>query len=448
MPSRNVFRAALLLVLLAALASDSLCQDASTLGSARMLVAEGDHAEAMRLLRGVPDDSLSPQGTYLLGLCLQAALEHEDAIDVLQRADTSASLVRAAIGRSQELLGRLDDAEASFLAAYRADSSNLLVAMNLARLLSAAGRWKPVRDIYERLLHEQPDNPFIHAQLGTAYRALDSTEGAIVHLHTAHRLDPRNSRAALLLSSVYAGEEHFISARRVIERSLVELPMSPPLWQRAGEIAIKEEMYDRAIESFRNAIALGDSSALNRRNLGVSLYLGGQIDEAAEPLLLSHRADTTDGMTVFYLAMVRQFQEQWDAALTLFRLALQLLGQPLIADVHAQIATTYDRMDRDGDALQTYRLVQTLAPDKRETLFHLAALYDTHREDLKTALARYEDFLARVKDDELPQMQSWARHRVSEIRERLFFQEGRGATAGAEAIPSDSAEAPPSLITE
>ena len=88
--------------------------------------------------------------------------------------------------------------------------------MPLARLYTEADRWSEVKAIFTRLLDSDPENPFLHAQLGKAYRALDSTDAAIVHYERAHRLDPQSIEVPLSLSGVYIATGKLIAARRVM----------------------------------------------------------------------------------------------------------------------------------------------------------------------------------------------------------------------------------------
>jgi tetratricopeptide (TPR) repeat protein len=230
-------------------------------------------------------------------------------------------------------------------------------------------------------------------------------------------------RAVLSLSAVYFGVDHLISARRVLDRSLEEQPRNEALWQRRGEVALQEEDYGKAVESFRNAVIFGDSTALNLRNLGVGLYLDKQYAEAHDLLEKSYQADSSDGMGAFYLGMAKMEREAFEDALRYFDRATELMGVAMIAEVELQAATTYDRMDRDGDAIRAYRLALGLDPARREILFHLAALYDAYYADKNAAMEQYELFLTRVGEDELTQQQDYARQRIRELKERRFFDQ-------------------------
>ncbi len=411
------------------LAFPAAAQPAETLREVRTLFAEGDYRAVVERLEAARAEApLSPEGLRLLGLGYQARMQHERAVETLSLADTTDARVRAALARSYEKLGRRREALDAYRAAYRMDSTNQSLAAGLARLYADAGRWAPVRALYERLVARDPENGFLHARLAAAYRALDSTDLAIIHYERARRLIPKSVTVYLNLSSVYFNSERLISAWRVVDAGVAELPEEPELWRRRGEVALKREEYPEAQTSFEKALALGDSSALTLRNLGATHYLRNHLPEADSVLTWAFATDSTDAMTAFYLGMVKQYEQEYDAALDYLHRAAELMGQSALADVHAQIAATYDQMDRDAEAIRAYRLTQSLDPDRPEVLFHLAALYDAYYADLSTALKQYEAFLARVEEGKLPEMESYAQQRVREIRERLFFEAGRQPT--------------------
>ena len=417
---RSVFL--LMGVIVAGSLRPAAAQSVDIIKEARALIAEGDYQEAAVLLEA---DSTSTDGYFLLGLSYQAMQQNERAYSMLSQADTLDKRVLAATGRSLDMLGRPEEAERYYLRAYHLDLTSVPTASSLARLYADRGFWNGVHDIYKRLLEEDKENSTLHAQLARAFVGLDSLEGAIVHFERAHWLNLKNVTVSLQLSKVYIDHEHYISARRVIDRGLDEHPRNTKLWQRRGDIALIEEDYHYALKSFRNAIANGDSTALNYHNLGVSLYLTGDVEPAADTLMLSFQVDSIDAMNAFYLGVAKKDLQQYDEALKYLWLAADLSGLSTFADLLAQVANTHDRMGETEAAIKTYRLAMGLYPEKIELLFHLAALYDTFYEGPSMALDHYERFLEKIEAGTLPRMESYAKARVSEIKEQLFFEEGR-----------------------
>lgn len=422
-----------LLLLSVLLAPPAAAQTPSA--EARRLLAEGDAAGAAALLEAVPDEERSPADRYVLGLAYQDLMRHDAAVQVLARADSLDARVQAALGRSLDQQGQHREALMRFRRAHALDSTHVGIALSLARLLSEAERWGEVRSIYRRLVDADPENSLLHAQLGGAYLALDSLDAAIVAYEQAHRLNPRNARVALQLSKVYIGAEHLISARRVMERSLEVNPDHPRLWQRRGDVALREGDYSLATEAYRNAIAFGDSNAVNHHNLGVSFYLRGLFDEALPALQTAAVLDTAHVMNQFYLGVTLQQLGRFEEALAALHKTTELAGQAMLGEVHIQIAATHDLMGKPPAAIDSYRLARALAPKKHEVVFQLAKLYDAYYADSSTALRQYEQFLAQIGEAELPDLRAYAEQRVAQLREAGFFQGGRRPAAGA---PGDS----------
>jgi tetratricopeptide (TPR) repeat protein len=288
--------------------------------------------------------------------------------------------------------------------------------------LSERGRWGEVEAIYRSLVEADLQNSFLGTQLGTAYVRLGLPDSAIVHYELAHALNPRSVRVVLALTKVYYDREFFLSAKRVVDRALDQRPRNPDLWRRRGEVALKEEDYRLATEAFERTIQYGDSAAKDLSKLGVSRYLSNDLAGAEEVLMRSFELDDQDVMNAFYLGLAKQQLQQFEEALTYLNHAADLIGEGLLADVQARIGNTYDQMKSYPDAIKAYRLSLSLESGRTEALFHLAAVYDAYYADKKMAQDQYERFLGQVEEGQMPQMQSYARQRVKEIKEGEFFR--------------------------
>ena len=385
---------------------------------AQRAFANGDYQTAIALLDSV--ETPTSEGYYLLGRAYQELLRHDRAADTFHHADTADARVLIAWGHSLDRLGRTPDALARYEQAYRQDSTDARAAMPLARLYAEADRWSKVKTIFTRLLEGDPNNPFLRAQLGNAYRALDSTDAAIVHYERAHRLDPQSIEVPLNLSGVYLATGKLIAARRVMERALERHPRHPALWRRRGKVAQEEEMHDVAVEAFQNALAYGDSTAAAFRDLGMAFYLNGDYEHAAAPLRTSFRADSAHAATAFYLGVTKQQLGRHDAALRYLSAATVLYGKSKLAEVYVQLAETRRSRDEYPEAVRADRLALRLNPEKTDVLFHLATLYDEYYADPATALAHYKLFLQTGAT--YPLRQAWAARRIKEIEEAEFFR--------------------------
>ena len=419
-------RRLLCLITLIGLATTARAQTPDVLRAAQIQVAEGRYADAAADLEAVGLDVLSPQGAYLLGRCYQALLQHQRAVAAFERADTTDIAVLVDWGRSLERLGLPENAEARYRTAYRRDSTSQQVAVNFARLLADRGAWPEVAAIYENLIEKDQLNSYLHAQLGAAYVKLDSTDRAIIHYERAHALNLRNIRVVLALTKVYYDIDYIMSAKRVLARALDERPRNAALWRRSGEVALKEEAYREAVEAYTNTLRYSpDSTAKDLSHLGVSHYLTGNVEQALGFLQQSFDRDDEDELNAFYLGMAYQQLGQFDEALRYLNHAADLLGEGMLANIHARIGNTHEQADEQREAISAYRLALNLDAERVEVLFHLAGVYDAYYADKQMALEQFERFLAKVEENELPRMQEYAQQRVREIREKKFFEQGR-----------------------
>lgn len=384
---------------------------------------DGRYQQAIDVLEA--SDSLSTSEHFLMGRAYQALYQHRQAVQHFARADTTTPQVLIAWGQSLRELGQTSAARHRYEHAYQADSTNLRVAAPLAALYADRDRWPEVRTIYRQLLHDDPDNPVLLTRLATAYHAMDSIQAARIYYERALQYNPKNVKGTLRLSSLHLTQDSLAAAQRVIAQILRHYPNHPTLRKRQGVIAFQAQRYPRSIAAFQRTLALGDSSAVTLRKLGIALFMMGQPKPATRRLRSAHQVDSTNATTVFYLGMAEHQLGHYDAAQTALEEATRLMGQSTLADVYEQLADVYKQQHAFEPAIRADRLALQLNPEKDAVLFHLATLYDEYYADPTPALRYYQKFLKCVPEEAFRPMQEYARQRVESIRSEEFFRSKR-----------------------
>lgn len=367
------------------------------------------------------ESDLSPQGHALLGRAYQKLLRHRRAIQALSRADTTRKRVLTALGRSQHQLGRNEEAVASYERAYQQDSLDVQVAQTLAGLYAQVGRYERATSVYHRLLREDSGNPFFLEKLGNVYQALGDTEKALHFYGRAYYENPESTALPLRLSRLHLEAGQHEQAARIVERALGHHPSHARLLKRRGRVALLQGDYERAIEGFGSSIARGDSSAANLRGLGRALFREEEHEHARLWLGRARRADTTSAQTHYYLGLALKKLGEDEEALAALRRAAELHGEDRIADIYEQAADVHRRQKRFERAIEADRIALKLSPAKDAVVFHLATLYDEYYADPKPAIAHYRQFLRRVREGDLPAMQSHAERRIRALEQREFW---------------------------
>lgn len=114
-----------------------------------------------------------------------------------------------------------------------------------------------------------------HFQRGTELLMQGKSAEAVTWLQSAHALDKTHHQAALNLSSAYILTQKFGQAATILEQLSQRDPHNPVVWQNLGAaylgnpILATDEMQQRAIAAFKQALALDPAAPNVAYNLGL-----------------------------------------------------------------------------------------------------------------------------------------------------------------------------------
>ena len=213
--------------------------------------------------RAAPVPAGSPQTDYVV------------ALGYLERYDD-----RASVDKAIALLTRIPGAEGSALV-QAALGRAYLRAYNLTKDAATAGL---AQQAAERANALDPSLPEAQVTLGEILTATGRSGDAIAVLRKAIDRDPSSVPAILALASALQKSKDTAGAERTLLR-LVELrPTSWSGFNRLGTLYFLSSRYEKAVETYRRAIALNPDVARMHFNLGGALLRLGRFEEARAAL--------------------------------------------------------------------------------------------------------------------------------------------------------------------
>ncbi|MGH9340785.1 MAG: tetratricopeptide repeat protein [Acidobacteriota bacterium] len=184
--------------------------------------------------------------------------------------------------------------------------------------------------VFEQLLQQNPDSPWVHQLLGTAYDEFDRGREA---------------------------EEEF-------KKAIAASPDSPGLHFSLGYLYWKRRRLNEAAQAFKEEIRISPESAPSYYYLGEIAFRQRRHDQAASYLEKSVRLDPENGEA--YLALGRVYSElgRDDESLDLFRKAAELLPEQVAP--HYLLARTLLRLGRRAEADEKLAKVRQMHSRKLE----------------------------------------------------------------------------------
>ena len=342
---------------------------------AQLYTDQGDTAEAVAALKGIPENEMDPSALAMLG---QAYAQSRD----------------------------FSKAQASFQAALALDPENQEIRLHYADALGATGKTDAARAELQKILKADPEDAGAHLHLGRLDRVEGRFDEGRKELERARALQPDNLEAAyeqVLLEQAAGNSDQAIE----LVQGLLKNSEKPGGKYTAGEASNRavfleelgaiyrtEEKYPQALDAFRQIVALGGSEASKGEDLVVeTLRLNHQPDQARGEAEKALQAFPKNRSLVVLHATLLGEQGRVDEGVQ----EIQALstGSPSIEDQLA-IAQVYLQAKRFGDAESAAQqaLAGASKPGEQENArFMLAEVYDREKkfdlaeEALKKVLA-------------------------------------------------------------
>jgi tetratricopeptide (TPR) repeat protein len=255
-----------------------------------------------------------------------------EAAAVEKSPDDTEALYR--LGLAYLALGDAKRAMKPLEALVKTDSESLDGKLLLARAYRGANETQKAKDLLDKAILAQPDEPTLRAERGGLARALEETELAIEHYGKAVELAPTDANLRFNLA----------------------------------EAQQKSSRLDLAIAGYRKALEIDSSLTAARVNLGKALAEKGLFGEAKEILVAVNRDTLDDAEAHYNLGVILMREGNASSAVKEFERTLA------IAPKHAQalnnLGVAWDAMADTKKALEYFKKAGQADPTFAETFFN------------------------------------------------------------------------------
>ena len=213
------------------------------------------------------------------------------------------------LGRAYAKLGEPDSARQAYEAAVEQDSTNTTALMWLGQLLEETGDLEGALEASLRGLVLRPNDLDYQYIIGTQYFRLEQPENALPYLEPVADQWQWHHGAQFNLGQVYMrlgreedAQRYFVRAdsaqqmQQEINRAQEAINRDPETldnWLRLGGLLRKSGQLDRAIEAYKNAVALVPWNLHLQNNLAILFMENGDMETAIQRYQAILRADPT-----------------------------------------------------------------------------------------------------------------------------------------------------------
>lgn len=313
-----------------------------------------------------------------------------------------------ALARVSALSGRTMKAIGIYEKFSREDSLDFFVNYQLARLYQQNGKLISALKVYQRLHRADTTNPSLLKRIGDCYNQMGWNANAAAYYEEAFHLDPEDGKvvvkaANIMLTYPALFPDYIHEGMALVDSALVYSPQLNSLQQLRGMFLYLQKRYPECEAIFSDLLVQGDSSRVNFKYQGLSLFHMKRYKEALTPLanadslFRNSAGDRTDfDLSMRYgegLGYCKEIQK----ALTVFR----EIEQQMMPDKQTlyQLAylsgTAWLQVNDRKQAIQNYWKAYLLNPKSKNIIYNLLNLhYD---------LLTQEDKRQKVSEKEMQQ---------------------------------------------
>jgi tetratricopeptide (TPR) repeat protein len=313
-----------------------------------------------------------------------------------------------------------------------------------ARLLLRLKKYDEAGALYKKLLKVYPENYLFNKNLGICFYHMNMERQAARHLITAWNNNKRDLSLPVSIANAWARLKLPGKAMIALKDGLIEDSTNIPVLKTAGSISYSMGNDQSAADYFQKAYNYGDTSEFVYKYLGISYFNLSRFEEAIPFLRGYYSYDSLNTEATYYLGLALASWHYKEEGINMLQKTIDLsYPDPVfISSLYTGMAIAKADINHRDEAIDYYFKAIELDPGNTTSYIEVARLYDgkarieKDSSAVKRALEYYERFLAlEQKRLEVIMEQTgleadkisipgydYAKRRVKEIREELFFR--------------------------
>jgi predicted O-linked N-acetylglucosamine transferase (SPINDLY family) len=271
-------------------------------------------------------------------------------------------------------------------------------ALLLANNYRQAGQPQLAENIYQQIVHKDPENAQAYSMLGILAGQAGNMERAIQLTKKAILLAPDTANFYYNLGIMYRERGRLAEAIAGYRQAIALQPDFDNALYNLGNVLQAAGQGDEAIACYRQVVAIRPGHAEAYNNLGILLKEAGRFAEANSCYRQAIAIAPNFAEAYSNLGVLLQEMEQLDEAEACQRKALVL--KPGLADAHYNLGIVFKKKGRFDEAVNSYRNALALQPDAFEVLISLGNALNAIG-SLDEAMACYQKVMAESPADHL-----------------------------------------------
>jgi tetratricopeptide (TPR) repeat protein len=256
---------------------------------------------------------------------------------------------------------------------------NPVARYNLGRAFVARGEWPQAKEQFQKAIEIKPDYILARVTLAQLEIGRGEYEQALKGAQEIiEKYDRNNMNARLLEAAALADQKRYGESKALLNAMVKAAPGSPEIHFQLGMVALAENRYKDAEDSFKKAYELNPANSRGLMGM-VETDMAQNKKDAALELLLAESKKAPNRMDLLLgLGNTAVRVGRYDEAIGYYQRVLDGMDKNSSSrgEVYLRIGETYRRKGDDNNAIAALQKARTAIPDSEMVLNALALTLD------------------------------------------------------------------------
>ena len=322
------------------------------------------------------------------------------------------------IAKAYIAIGNYGEALSNYENAVKANTDDLLITYEFAKLLTKTKKYTKANQIFTDLIIKDSINPNYHYELGVVLEKQKDTT-AYKEFKKTFDLDQTHQKAIFKIAKHHLIKRNYVDAHGFIDRGLESYDANVELISLKAQTYYYQDYYTHAVVWFNKLLDLGEKSEFIHEKLSLSYAQNSDYEDAIYHRKQALKYNPNDANAIYVIGTYYQSLSNFKKAEEYITKALKLQDQSL-SNEYQRLGTILNRQKKYDKAIKAFQKALKEDPTNISAEFYMLRTKEEYYADLDTKIKMYQDFSNKHKGTPYAII---AEGRLKKLKKEKFLEE-------------------------
>jgi len=313
---------------------------------------------------------------------------------------------------------------------YLPDDLDIVIEFNIGYSLYNLGEYEHSIRRFKKVLEKKPDLTVAYKNIARAYLKIGMDDKAIEYLEKG-RMDVRDSVMRVVLGSIYYKKGDTKKALEILDEAVKANEKQIEALKWRGKAAIKEKIYDKAVECFNTLIEMEPAETSHYYHLALAQRSMGNNEDALRTYEAGIAQNQTDSTLLYYYGTLLDEVGKKEKAVEVLYKSIQ--SDELLEDAFNYLGVLLGQMKRYRESVQVFEKGIRAFNKSYQLHFNLGIVLEMSRR-LEDAIVYFEKAYDLNRNDPM----LYYHYTAALLKKRDYAKAIRICKAGMSNYPDDA----------